>query len=423
MGVVVPALLPNAIAICLVAGMALSVLVRRPPRALRPVLLLYQLFVLLYLVGDAVTLVSTDLWAEQVGIALLYTGAIPAAAACWILAVRYAEAQGQPFPWARGWWIRGPIVMAALSWGAVITNPLHGLFLTPVIGANNEHLWGWWVFVPWGYALVGGSILLYALLAWKARDAVVRRNALLMAGAVAVTVGFNLLSYAPPAWRPFDLTVVGLGCASGMFLYGAYRTHLFSLLPTAVVESVRHDPNGLVLVDLQGGWLRSNPAASKLLGDDLKLPGRNVISLLARRLRGAEGESLREEELSRQLLQGPRAGQETIGPLRAGDGHWVEVIATPIPRFEGRARVVSLRFQDVSDRIAAEEQARRARHELFLEAGERRQVDRLLGEVLRDVDLAAAEVAESEGVQTLLARIRYTVEQARQMTGIVVPWK
>jgi len=275
--------------------------------------------------------------------------------------------------------------------------------------------------VPWGYAVVQGSVLLYGLLAWKARDAVVRRNALLMAGAILVTLAFNYLSYTPSFRVPFDLTVVGLGCASGMFLYGAYRTRLFSLLPKVVVESVRYDPNGLALVDLAGLWLRSNPAASKLLGDDLRGPGRDVISLIARRFRGVEGEALRELDLRRLLLQGPRARRETIGPLQAGDGHWIEIIATPIPRSEGRAQVVSLRFQDVSERIAAEEQARRARHELFLEAGERRQVDRLLGEVLRDIDLASSGVAPERA--DLLARIRYTVEQARQMTGIVRPWK
>ena len=113
-------LLPNVIAICLVAGLAISVIARHPPRVLSPVLLVYQVCALLYLVGDAITLVSSDLLVEQTGIAILYSGSIPAAAACWILTLRYAEAQGMPFAWASGWWIRAPIAMAGVSWAVMI---------------------------------------------------------------------------------------------------------------------------------------------------------------------------------------------------------------------------------------------------------------------------------------------------------------
>ena len=118
MGDTATVLLPNAVAICLVSGLAISVFVRRPPRVLWPVLLVYQLCALLYLVGDAVTLVSRDLLVEQIGIAVLYTGSIPAAAACWILTLRYAQAQGCPFPWAdaQAWWFRAPLVVAGISW-------------------------------------------------------------------------------------------------------------------------------------------------------------------------------------------------------------------------------------------------------------------------------------------------------------------
>lgn len=413
-------LLPNAIAICLVAGLAISVIARQPPRRLQPALLSYQICALLYLVGDAITLVSRDMLVEQIGIAILYTGAIPAAAACWILTLRYAEAEGLPFRWATGWWIRAPIAICAVSWGVMITNPWHGQFVIPVIGADNVHLWGWWLLVPWGYGLVNGSLLLYGALARRAREQSVRRNARLMASAIFATLVFNFLSYLPQIPLPFDLTVVGLGCASAIFLYGAYRTRLFSLLPAAVLESARQDPSGLVLVDLDGTWLRSNPAASKMLSTRIERPGHDVIGTVARRLRGPDAEPLRRRELARRLLEGPRAARQTVGPLHAGDGYWVEITATPIPPSEGHARAVSLRFEDVSARVAAEEQLRRARRELATETAERRQVDRLLGEILRDTGLAEAELARPDRAKRLLARIRDTAEQARQMTGVVV---
>ena len=121
------------------------------------------------------------------------------------------------------------------------------------------------------------------------------------------------------------------------------------------------------------------------------------------------------------LLQGPRASRETVGPFLTGEGHWVEITATPIPRFEGRARAVSLRIQDVSVRLAVEEQLRRSRRELRNQAGERHQVDTLLGEMLADAGRVATEPDDPERVRQLLQRIRRSAERARELTGVVVP--
>ncbi len=413
--------LPYSVAIALVAGLALSVVYRRPPRCLFPVLLNYQLFVLLYIVGDMLTRLSQDLWVEQLGIALIYSGSIPAAAACWILTLRYAEAQGRPFPWARGWWVQGPIVASALAWTAAITNPLHGQFLTPVIGAHNEHHWMWWTFVPVGYGLVAGSLLLYGLLAATAADRLVRRNALLMAGGLAVSFLSNFFSYITKFSFPVDPNVIGVGTTSGILLYGAYRTQLFSLLPPAVVEASRADPSARILIDLEGGWLRSNAAAVKLVGSDLSQPGRDVMALLARRLRGADRERLGRDDLAQVLLHAAAAGPQVLGPLCAGDAHWVEIAATPVPESEGRPQAISLRVEDISARMAVEEQLRRARQELFNQVGERRQVDALLGELLRDAARVTSEADDPAQVVRLALRIERAASRARQFTGAVVP--
>jgi PAS domain S-box-containing protein len=385
-----------------------------------PVLPLYQAFVLLYLIGDAITLVSTDMATEQLGIAILYSGSLPAAAACWVLALRYAEAEGVPFQWAKGWWIRGPVAITLVAWAVMITNPWHGQFLTPVIGDDSVKNVAWSLLAPWGFAFVYGSVGLYCILARRAKDAIIRRNALVMSTALFVTLAFTFLSHNAP-WLPFDLTVVGLGGASVLFLVGAYSSRLFSLVPLAVIEAARHDPSGLILVDLEGKWLRSNLSATKLLGDELKKPGRDVIALLARRLRGTDGETLHTDELVRDLLRGPRASKQVLGPLMAGENHWIEITATPIPQFEGQARAVSLRLQDVSERVAVEEQLRRARRELRIESNERRQVDRMLGDVIRHVDKAAAALEQVDCKSPRLGRIRDIAEQARQLTGVVIP--
>jgi hypothetical protein len=62
----------NLIAAGLFLGLVAVLQLRPPPQRLRGPLLAFYLFVLLYIVGDAITLTSPDLFWEQLGIAILY---------------------------------------------------------------------------------------------------------------------------------------------------------------------------------------------------------------------------------------------------------------------------------------------------------------------------------------------------------------
>jgi PAS domain S-box-containing protein len=393
----------NLVCACLVAGLAIYVTLRRPPRTLWPVLPLFQVFVLLYLLGDAMTGVSRDLVSEQLGIAVLYSGSLPASVACWILAIRYAEAQGLPFRSLGAGWTRIPMAAAGLGWAAMITNPWHGHFLTPVIGAHNQPHWLWWLFVPAGYALVTGSIFLYAATARRARDPLVRRNARIMAGGILLTLVFNFISYVPTLPLPFDLTVVGLGAASALFLFGAYRTRLFSLLPVALAEVIRHDPDGFVVIDPDGFWLNSNPAASSLLGADLERPDTDVFALLAPKIRSGDGGELSRDELARALFEEPHSVEvELVGA--GADSRWIRVAGTPIPSREKRVLAMALWILDISVARNTEKALRSARDELESRVAERTEELESAVEWLRN-EMNARRKAE-EGLRRSQERYR-----------------
>ncbi len=359
----------NLLCACLVAGLAIFVTLRRPPPALWPALPLFLVFALLYVLGDAITLVSRDLVSEQVGIAVLYSGSLPAAAACWILAVRYAETQGPAFRHIGNLALRGPLALAALGGLVALTNPWHGQLVTPVIGGPNEPHWMWWLFVPSGYGLVAAAFFLYAATARHTQDRRIRRNALTIAGGILLALGFSSVAHVPAVRTPFDVRAIGLGATIGLLLFGAYRTRMFSRLPVALAEVVRHERDGLVLVDREGFWLYSNPVASGLLGVDLQKFDADVLALMRRLLRDESGAELRESELLR-LVQSPY--QDSASLVAAGPGGtWLRVTATPLPARRGRVSSVALRIQDVSQERIAEEQLRWARDQLEERVSER----------------------------------------------------
>jgi PAS domain S-box-containing protein len=354
----------NWIAAGLFLGLLLFLSVRRPPRRLWPSLVAFQSFVLLYILGDALTLVSRDLFWERVGIAVLYSGSMPAAAACWLIAIRYAEVQGCPQPRAGPAWVRLPIAATVLAWLGMITNPWHGQFLVPVIGANNQHLWLWYPVVWIGYLLTIGAVVLFGMLAWRTPEATVRRNAVIMAAGISLTLFFNYLSYRVPAPLPLDLTVVGLSLTSVVFLYGSYRTRLFSLLPIAALEILRHDPDGIVLASPTGRLLYANPAALDLLELESPDPELNAFSVLSRRLRNAEGQGLEAGELA--LFLGRQSAAAEGGTFRlADDGErWFRVQLTPIPSRRQPVVALSLRLSDVSEQQRAASIMRHSHDEL-----------------------------------------------------------
>jgi len=425
--------LPNLIAAAIVAGLAVSVTLRRPPPPLWPSLLLYLTFVLVYLVGDTITLVSTSLFWEQVGIAVLYSGSIPASAACWILAIRYAEAQGHRFAWATAPWIWAPVALTSMGWLAMLSNPWHGEFLVPVIGDHNEHRWMWWTFVPFGYALVTGSVILYGVLAYQARDREIRRNAITMASGILLTLAVNFLSYATPFESPFDLTVVGLGMTSALFLYGTYRTRLFGLLPVALPQLIWHEPDGIALVDGCGRSLYANPAAADLIGLAVDEPQQDVLALLCAAAEDAEFE---RDELARMLLDPRATAIPELGPFLGSRGRWLSVTSTPMPDRRGRILAFSLRFHDVtalqriSERLhAAEERqqleqrlqrARRIESLGVLAGGIAHDFNNVLAVIVGNARLGLEELGFPNRLRRRLERIERAGDFAVELTNQIL---
>lgn len=91
-------------------------LVRLPDSRLSRALVAFCASAALWATGELVGEVAPDLFWEQVGIAVLYSGSIFLPALWWRLALRWAETRG--FAWLRSpWWTRVPLLFAAVLWG------------------------------------------------------------------------------------------------------------------------------------------------------------------------------------------------------------------------------------------------------------------------------------------------------------------
>jgi len=430
-------LLPNLIATVFVAGLAASVALRRPPKPLWPILLIYQVFVLIYLIGDAISRVSEEMWVEQLGIALVYSGAIPAAYACWLLTLRYAESQGLPFEWARGPWIWLPGGLSAVAWGVMITNPWHGQFVEPVIGSVNvQQPAGFWLTAA-SYILPWASFALFLSLTIRAQDTRVRLNALMMATGIHTTLILNFVSFSPRFQAPFNLTVLGLGMTSALFLYGAYYSRLFGLLPVALREILHHDSDGVMLLELDGRWIYSNPAAERMLDGTSTAGNLNGIDLLHTQLRDTDGFAPERALLERTLLVGEVGHQcstTKLGEMQLGGDTWVDLTSTPLPSRRTRRRVVaySVRIRDITDlrevtgRLRAAEERQRFESRLaraqrleslgVLAGGIAHDFNNLLAVVLGNAQLALEELESPEEARQRLMRIHEAARFAAQLS-------
>jgi PAS domain-containing protein len=257
-------------------GLVLVALPRLPDsRVIRPILCL-SITVAFWSLGEMVAGHADDMLRKQIGLVLLYTGTIFLPACWWALAVRWAqELKGEAWL-TRPFWVRAPVFWAAAMWLVMASNPLHGSFLTPVLGGRNEYGPLWWVMAIPNYALIlaAGGLVIRA--SWRiGRPAVRRQAAVLVASS-----GFALLSNWGYlfVWdiRPAG-TLLVFAIAAAILALGMHHQSLFGVLPAALPVIFEHDPDGLLVVRPGGRLVHCNRRARELLapvelGLDARIP-------------------------------------------------------------------------------------------------------------------------------------------------------
>ena len=345
-------MIPSATGMVVFAGLLIFLWVRRPPRSLGPVLVLMQVAGLLYCAGDLATghLTLSPRW-HFFWLCLEYAGVQAAPVAWWVLSVQLSEQRGHPVPPRIQRLERLPVLVAAVCWLAVLTNPWHGQMLTPHPGGRSEFHWVFWVQVTWIYGLVAAVFAVYVRLArCVSNPNEVLNIRILMSGSLVVLGGNLVYLFAPPSVR-FDPTGSMLAIATLFYIFGVYRIGMSTLLPVALAEMSQHESGGTVLTTSTGRVLHANPAVAALFGTETLRGTPDLFAFLARRLRPAEeaGGTYARDALADALMMPTQGGEGDLYRFGAAGDRWVRVESTVIQSHMRSDGMHILRFRDVTD--------------------------------------------------------------------------
>ena len=409
-------LLMDLVVACLLVALATAVTLRRPPSPLWPPLHALLLFTLLYVIGDAITFAATEIRVELIGIVVLYSGGIPLTATAWLFALEYARERGHSFAFAERLGRRIPLLYAAGGWLVMISNPWHGQFLTPVIGARNEYHWAWWGVMGVGYLFLLGAVAILALLLTRERRRIDRINIGVLLAAFAVPAGGHFIYILSPRPVAVDPLVVSLCFTCLISFLAIYRTHLFSLLPFALPEMLRRDPNGLVLIDGRGRVRYANPAARRQLGEEVATPFADVAVLLRKLLSPAQdsGEDAGAwvTRIRSETFASPERALFRFGPERSG---WLEIAAYSILSDRGTRVAISLRLEDVSE--ARLQHSQRLESLGILSGGIAHDFNNILAAILGSSELALLDLPEDSSARREVEAVMRAADRAAELVN------
>lgn len=160
------------------------------------------------------------------------------------------------------------MVPPMLLYPLLFAGPWSVLFIPAVNQLEVEVGPLFWVFLVYAYVMVIGG---FGFLAWgaaTAREPEVRRQRLLMALAVTVPFGANVLAVWPTVQdgiSKHDPTAMLIGVTLIAFRRSIFSGGVLDVVPLAQRDIIHHLPFGVVLANGQGTVLDVNPAGEELL--------------------------------------------------------------------------------------------------------------------------------------------------------------
>jgi len=314
----------------------------------------------LWAVGDLIASAAPDMAWKQVGLATLYSGAIPLPALWWVIALRWSRGVGAELPFQHRAWTLGPLAFAAAMWLVMITNPWHEAFLLPVVGGRNLYGPFWHLMAIPNYALIVAALGVELETARRVAKIDVWRQAAFLIGASLVTLVGNL------AWvvglLPSDPTSLVLSASAALLVVGMAREGLFGVLPAALPSIAADHPDALVVVGADGKVRYANARAGELLAPlevHADVPIRTTLEEARLRSDPAFGIETATDTAWWAALTQP--GGVSFHGADPGSPRWIHASAWAVLGRRGRLRGHCLRLADRTAQRQAEIQQRQAR--------------------------------------------------------------
>ncbi|MGD0581016.1 MAG: histidine kinase N-terminal 7TM domain-containing protein, partial [Bryobacteraceae bacterium] len=139
---------------------------------------------------------------------------------------------------------------------------------------------GPWFYLHFGYSAVfsaGCALTLLQFILPGSKQYLMRLGMYLFAIALPATTAVLFENDLGPI-PGFDFTPLGLTVCTALLTVGLGRFRLFDMVPIVYDQVVRQLPDPVLVVDLNGRVLTSNPAAAALLGREVSIPGRRLVN-------------------------------------------------------------------------------------------------------------------------------------------------
>ncbi|MEZ5596027.1 MAG: ATP-binding protein [Pseudomonadales bacterium] len=282
------AILVNIVCIAVITANALFMLSRWAPQALSPWLQFGVTAPFLFSVGNlGANVYAGDATGYALSLSLLYSGLIWTVCSWWIITARLVGMQGHPLTLPRWLWRDIPVGLCLAGWLSALTNPWHGLFLTPVPGFRSDYGVLWYAngAVLWG--LIGLVVALVVHRHRRSPYASDRAQLRLCAISVTLPTLLNATYTLLPTPVRFDPTVIGIAISTSLLVLAVYRGQLHAATTVRVQDWLDTNPLPGLLVDRHDRLLFANRSFQALLGNP---PLHQPISDWLREVLGAANE-------------------------------------------------------------------------------------------------------------------------------------
>lgn len=400
----------------LCVALVLFGLLRLPDSRMSPSLLAFASSGALWTLGETITLLARDASAEQVGIAVLYTGSIFMPALWWRLVLLWAEkhgvAAGRAGPWARV-----PLLWASVMWLVMLANPWHGQFLEPVVGGRNLYrpLYWWMLFPNYAFVFAAGAVIAFAIRRIPLRSVVRQGSAMIAASGALLFANATYVFGTEPA---FNATFLVLGASAAILVLAMYREGLFGVLPIALPVAAEHDPDGLVVVRSGGRVAWANTRARGLLGVDLSEDARFPGSLRARLLLADGTPVSRTGESDGTWWKAVLRPEGQLYRLDGEDECWLRICGRLVRGRSRRVVALCVRIRDVTDERLTQADLRRAdrlQSVAELARGVAHDFRNMVSVVRGNAELLCRDLPDDPPLQKKLARILRAGERAGEL--------
>ncbi len=331
--------------------LAILLLARRPPAVFWPWLLMVCIGAAIWSIAETATqFYSTDPVEVHMWVILLYTGLLLLITGWTPFVLSFASYVRLPFQYDSSALRIVLQIVPFLLWLTVVTNPFHGLFITPVVGGRNIYGPLWYVMSAYSYVCLVSSALLLASLLFRLEqhNHKVQTRIVLIGSLVPVFLNAAYLSRLFPIEA--DLSVVGMAFSSLMFVSAIYRYRLFALSPFTFHRLLEAEIDPYLVLDSNGKVVAFSKLAEGFFGAENLYFDCDGIKLVLGEF-DVVGKDERRDEFSIHSITQSRLMEFEAKTWVAEDRGYYSISTNMVENRHGKVLGIGVRFRNVTELV------------------------------------------------------------------------